>query len=65
MLTRCLGWPASHVPPVILTPDATGDGTVSDGMCAACSTVYAITQARPSSARLQRFVARLDADGQR
>jgi hypothetical protein len=60
MLTRCLGWPAPHVPPVIL--HGTDDGRISDGICAPCAAVFAITQAPPSTTRLARFVARLEAD---
>jgi hypothetical protein len=59
MQTHCPGWPAPHVPPVILHA---GAGPVSHGICAACQQVFAITQEPPSTPRLARFVARLDTD---
>lgn len=62
MQTRCLGWPAPHVPPVVLVD---GDGPPSDGMCPACAAVYAITEAAPTTLRLTRFVARLEYDRDR
>lgn len=62
MRVRCLGWPAPHVPPIVLTD---GDGPPSDGMCASCAAVFAITEAAPSTPRLGRFVARLEHDRDR
>lgn len=58
MFTRCLGWPAPHIPPIVLTP---GDGPPSDSICPACDAVLALLDA-PRSPRLTRFVARLDYD---
>lgn len=60
-MQRCLGWPAPHVPSLVLSGTDDG-GPVSDGICAACDAVFAITQARPSTPRLARFVTRLEYD---
>ena len=62
MFQQCVGWPAPHVPPVLLAPDDNGDGRQPGGICAACEAVYAITEARPTSWRLLRFIERMDRD---
>ncbi len=61
MFSRCLGWPAPHVPPIILRD---GDGLPSDGMCQSCDAVLRLLDA-PQSPRLTRFVDRIEFDRDR
>ncbi len=56
---ECPGWPAPHVPPLVLRD---GDGPTSHGICGPCAAIVAITQAPASSPRLARFLTRLKRD---
>ena len=61
MFVRCKGWPAPHVPPIILRD---GDGLPSDGMCPSCDAVLRLLDAS-RSLRLQRFIDRIEFDRDR